>query len=171
MRIRDPGVALGYLGLGATLVTAGLALGLVDLPPLLLWTMGAIGGVLIIVGLKVFAWPRGPTPSQLLADEIDNAVENARQMLQTIHSGYSLGLFGPDTCALDAEVSTISTEAMQWSDAIAQRLRPTTPDLALRFDVPEELDPEDVLAHHVEDMLATRINQLLGIIRGLRHAV
>ncbi len=58
---------------------------------------------------------------------------------------------------------------MRWSEGVADRLRPHMPDLALPFEVPDELDEQETTAHHVEEMLAARVQDLRAFVRQLRQ--
>ncbi len=57
MRSERWGIALGVMGLGATLLTAALAYGDVKMSDYLLWAMGASGALLMLVGV-VMLLPR-----------------------------------------------------------------------------------------------------------------
>jgi hypothetical protein len=57
MRGERLGVVLGLLGLGATLLTAALALGDVEVASSLLWVMGVTGAALMLIGLLLLAIP------------------------------------------------------------------------------------------------------------------
>jgi len=107
---------------------------------------------------------------QRLADKLELKAEHAHRMLRTIESGYGHSLFEPNTPALHPEVEDISTEASAWATSVSDMLREEELFLDARpFEMPEEVDPADVIADHVDKKLSELLDRLDRIVGELRR--
>lgn len=107
---------------------------------------------------------------QQLADELELKAEHARQMLRTTESGYGYSLFEPNTPALDPNVADIANEASSWATSVSKILREEGRSLDAReFTMPNEIDPEEVIADQVHEMLSVLLKKLEIIVHDLQE--
>jgi hypothetical protein len=151
--------------------------------PLIGVALMVVGGLVGIATLAEWMRPRwaavdsaynyfgiGSSTEHRLADELEWNAEHARRMLRTIESGYGYSLFEPNTPALDPNVADIANEASSWATSVSEILREEGRSLDAReFTMPDEIDPEEVIADHVDEMLSVLLKKLEIIIRELRE--